>query len=188
LCWGREFSLCERTGSKIEDTHKIFSNSLKVQKTLRDMHQNLIKTIFAEGGGTLSKPVLEASTKLLMPGFLSSYFFMRAILIIYIGGGFYASINLSEFYIPTKYQELEFLIRMSRIMLQIKKLLSISISRFKQMKGRAEKEKFALGKVAMPGRQREYRSFQKPKVPKASEEEITNKILDGYRPEFTPVN
>ncbi|CAG8536651.1 4996_t:CDS:10 [Acaulospora morrowiae] len=163
LSWGREFSLCERTGSKIEDTPKIFSNSLKVQKTLRDMHQNLIKTIFAEGGGTLSKPVLEASTKLLMPGFLSSYFFMRAILIIYIGGGFYASVNLSEFYIPIKYQELEFLIKMSRIMLQIKKLLSISISRFKQMKSRAGREKFALGKVTMPTGEREYRSFQKPR-------------------------
>ncbi|CAG8569672.1 6042_t:CDS:10 [Ambispora gerdemannii] len=179
LCWGREFSLCERTGSKIEDTPKIFSNSLKVQKTLRDMHQNLIKTIFAEGGGTLSKPVLEASTKLLMPGFLSSYFFMRAILIIYIGGGFYASVNLSEFYIPTKYQELEFLIKMSRIMLQIKKLLSISISRFKQMKSRAEKEKFALGKVTMPTRQREYRSFQKPRVPKEASTKDISPLIES---------
>ncbi|CAJ0824545.1 2584_t:CDS:2, partial [Entrophospora sp. SA101] len=48
------------TGSKIEDTSKVFSNTLKVQKTLRDMHQNLIKVIFAEGGGTLSKLVLQA--------------------------------------------------------------------------------------------------------------------------------
>jgi len=74
LCWG-EFSLCERTGSKMEDTPKIFSNTLKVQKTLRDMHRNLIEAISAEGGGTLSNPVIQASTKLLMPGFLSSYLF-----------------------------------------------------------------------------------------------------------------
>ncbi|CAG8780271.1 13311_t:CDS:2, partial [Acaulospora morrowiae] len=40
-----------------------------------------------------------------------------------------------------------------------------TISRFKQMKNRAEKEKFASGKVAIPARQ-EYRSFQKPRAPK----------------------
>ncbi|CAG8540486.1 10787_t:CDS:10 [Acaulospora morrowiae] len=147
LCRGREFSLCERTGSKTEDTPKIFSNTLKVQKTLRDMHRNLIETISTEGGGTLSRPVLQASTKLLMPGFLSSYFFMRAILIIYVGGGFYASANLADFYIPSKYQELEFIIKISRSMLQIKKLLSVTISWFKKMKNRAEKEKFISGKV-----------------------------------------
>jgi len=32
------------------------------------------------------------------------------------------------------------------------------------MKNKAEKEKFASGKVAIPARQQEYRSFQKPKV------------------------
>ncbi|CAG8832693.1 9875_t:CDS:2, partial [Gigaspora margarita] len=169
LCWGREFSLCERTGSKTEDTRKIFSNTLKVQKTLRDMHRNLIEAISADGGGTLSKPVIQASTKLLMPGFLSSYFFIRAILVIYVGGGFYASVNLADLYIPTKYQELEFIIKISRSMLQIKKLLSATISRFKQMKNRAEKEKFAPGKVAIPARWEESRSFQKPRVPKTKE-------------------
>lgn len=169
LCWGREFSLCERTGSKTEDTRKIFSNTLKVQKTLRDMHRNLIEAISADGGGTLSNPVIQASTKLLMPGFLSSYFFIRAILVIYVGGGFYASVNLADLYIPTKYQELEFIIKISRSMLQIKKLLSVTISRFKQMKNRAEKEKFAPGKVAIPARWEESRSFQKPRVPKTKD-------------------
>ncbi|CAG8712818.1 8122_t:CDS:2 [Gigaspora margarita] len=71
---GREFSLCEHTGSKMEDMPKILLNTLKVQKTLRDMHRTLIEAISAEGGGILSKPVLQAGTKLLMPGFLSSYF------------------------------------------------------------------------------------------------------------------
>ena len=45
---------------------------------------------------------------------------MRTILIIYVGGGFYASVNLADFYIPTKYQELEFIIKISRVMLQTK--------------------------------------------------------------------
>ncbi|CAI2193613.1 9362_t:CDS:2, partial [Funneliformis geosporum] len=163
LSWGREFSLCERTGSKIEDKPKILSNTLKVQKTLRDMHQTLIKTISIEGGGMLSKPVLRASSKLLMPGFLSSYFFMRAILIIYVGEGYYSSLNLADFDIPTKYEELEYTIRISRIMLQVKRLLSTTISQFKRMKERAEKEKLTLGRVAVHDRKKEYRSPQKPK-------------------------
>ncbi|CAI2178025.1 1424_t:CDS:2, partial [Funneliformis geosporum] len=83
---------------------------------------------------------------------------------------YYASVNLDDFDIPTKYQELEFIIKISRSMLQIKKLLSVTISRFKQMKNKAEKEKFAHGKVAIPARQQEYRSFQKPSVPKMKKE------------------
>lgn len=30
LYWGREFSLCERTGSKCEDMSKVLLNTLKV--------------------------------------------------------------------------------------------------------------------------------------------------------------
>lgn len=120
LYWGREFSLCERTGSKCEDTSKVLSNTLKVQKTLRDMHRNLVESISDENGGMLSMPVLHASTKLLMPGFLSSYFFLRAMLIVYIGGGFYISANLADLYIPTKYEELESILKISRVMLQIR--------------------------------------------------------------------
>ncbi|CAG8617335.1 12225_t:CDS:2, partial [Gigaspora rosea] len=67
--------------------------------------------------------------------------------------GFYASVNLADIYIPTKYQEIEFIIKISRTILQIKKLLSVTISRFKQMKSRAEREKFAPRKVAIPARQ-----------------------------------
>ncbi|CAG8586133.1 16629_t:CDS:2, partial [Gigaspora rosea] len=52
---GCKFSLCECTGSKTEDMPKIFSKTLKVQKTLRDMYQNLIEAISAKRGGTLSK-------------------------------------------------------------------------------------------------------------------------------------
>ncbi|GES83370.1 hypothetical protein GLOIN_2v221147 [Rhizophagus clarus] len=115
------------------------------------------------GGGMLSKPVLRASSKLLMPGFLSSYFFMRAILIIYVGEGYYSSLNLADFDIPTKYEELEYTIRISRIMIQVKRLLSTTISRFKRMKERAEKEKLTLGRVAVHDKEKEYRSPQKPK-------------------------
>ncbi|RUS22904.1 hypothetical protein BC937DRAFT_95225 [Endogone sp. FLAS-F59071] len=37
LPWGREFSLCERAGSKVENEKKVLSNTLKVQKTLKDL-------------------------------------------------------------------------------------------------------------------------------------------------------
>ncbi len=84
------------------------------------MHRSLTEVISAEGDGMLSKPVLQSITKLLMPGFLSSYFVLRAILVIYVGGGYYASINLADFDIPTKYEELKSVIEISRILLQVK--------------------------------------------------------------------
>lgn len=83
------------------------------------MHQNLIESISDENGGMLSMPVLHATTRLLMPRFLLSYFFLCAMLIIYIGGGFYISVNLADFYILTKYEELESILKILRIMLQI---------------------------------------------------------------------
>ncbi|POG58483.1 hypothetical protein GLOIN_2v1730315, partial [Rhizophagus irregularis DAOM 181602=DAOM 197198] len=51
----------------------------------------------------LSKQVLNACSKLIMPGFASSWFYFRAVLIIYVGGGFYASFELGKFDIPTSY-------------------------------------------------------------------------------------
>ena len=95
-------------------------NTLRVQKTLRDAHQTLVKVIAAEGGGTLSKLVRKACTKLLMPGFLSHSFFIRAFLVVYIGGGFYSSIILADFDIPLTYSELGSIIKVSRIMLRVK--------------------------------------------------------------------
>ncbi|CAG8762177.1 21272_t:CDS:2, partial [Gigaspora rosea] len=163
LSWGREFSICERAGSKVENKRKVISNNLKGQKILRDMHRSLTEVIYTGGDGMLSKPVLQSITKLLMPGFLSSYFILRAILVIYVGGGYYASINLADFDIPTKYEELKSVIEISRIMLQVKKLLSTTITRFKLIKKRAEKEKLAPGRMIMPVREKEYRSPQKPK-------------------------
>ncbi|CAG8453341.1 11186_t:CDS:2 [Funneliformis mosseae] len=98
------------------------------------------EAISVEGGGMLSKQVLRATTKLLMPGFLSHCFFIRAFLVVYIGGGFYSSVNLADFDIPTTYSELGSIIRVSRIMLQVKKLLNLTVCRFKLMKERAFKE------------------------------------------------
>ncbi|RUP45027.1 hypothetical protein BC936DRAFT_148706 [Jimgerdemannia flammicorona] len=103
LPWGREFSLCGRAGSKAENDRKITSNALRIQKTLRDMHWSLIEDIATTGRGMVSKPVLNSFVKLLMPGFLSSYFFIRIILVVYVGAGFYASVGLQDFDIPMKY-------------------------------------------------------------------------------------
>ncbi|CAG8541644.1 1888_t:CDS:10 [Acaulospora morrowiae] len=136
LSWGREFSVCERAGSKVENKRKVISNNLKGQKILRDMHRSLAEVISAEGNGMLSKPVLQAITKLLMP---------------------------ADFDIPTKYEELKSVIKISRIMLQIKKLLYTTITRFTLIKKRAEKEKLALGRMLVPVRKKEHRTPQKPK-------------------------
>ncbi|CAG8785674.1 6304_t:CDS:2, partial [Gigaspora rosea] len=37
---GKNFSFCEKAGSKIENGRKILDNTFKVQKTLRDMHHS----------------------------------------------------------------------------------------------------------------------------------------------------
>ncbi|CAG8641243.1 5411_t:CDS:2 [Funneliformis mosseae] len=160
--YGREFSLCERAGSKIDNDTKNFSDILKVLKTLRDMHRSLVKAIAIESGGALSKQVLNACNKLIMPGFASSWFYLRAVLIIYVGGGFYASFELGKFDIPTSYDELWKLTKIARIMLQIKKLLRFTVSRFKRIMERAEKEKFLPGKVTII-EAKETRTPNKPK-------------------------
>ncbi|CAG8786289.1 32273_t:CDS:10, partial [Gigaspora margarita] len=59
-----------------------------------------------ESGGTLSKQALNACNKLTMPGFTSSWFCLRAVLIIYVGSGFYVSFELGKFDIPTSYNEI----------------------------------------------------------------------------------
>ena len=111
--WGREFSACE---SKIEKD----TDTLKTQKTLWDMHKAFVQVVTAESGGLLSKQVLCACTKLYMPGFISCSFFIRAILIIYVGNEFYLSFELVKFSIPKTYEELGETIKIARIMLQIK--------------------------------------------------------------------
>ncbi|RUS20196.1 hypothetical protein BC937DRAFT_86195, partial [Endogone sp. FLAS-F59071] len=57
---------------------KIDSDTLKLQKTLRDMHKALLKDISTAGSGAVTKPVLNAFTKLIMPGFVFSFFFLSA--------------------------------------------------------------------------------------------------------------
>ena len=84
------------------------------------MHRSLVKAIAIESGGALSKQVLNACNNLIMPGFASSWFYFRAVLIIYVGGGFYASFELGKFDIPTSYDEIWKLTKIARIMLQIK--------------------------------------------------------------------
>ncbi|CAI2191498.1 19307_t:CDS:2 [Funneliformis geosporum] len=185
ISYGREFSLCERAGSKVDNDTKNFSDILKVLKTLRDMHRSLVKAIAIESGGALSKQVLNACNKLIMPGFASSWFYLRAVLIIYVGGGFYTSFELGKFDIPTSYDEIWKLTKIARIMLQIKvgnipsqfrlkilhslsssydmqKLLRFTVSRFKRIMERAEKEKFLTGKVTII-EAKEPRTPNKPK-------------------------
>ena len=115
--WGQEFSMCECAGSELMKALRIPSLTLRVQKTIWDMHKALVKDISTAGAGAVSKPVLNAFPRLLMPAFVSSYFFFRIILIGYIGAGFYASVQLSEFNIPTMDEELGNIVNIAREML-----------------------------------------------------------------------
>lgn len=91
-----------------------------------------------------------------------------------------------DFDIPTKYEELEYIIRISHIMLQVKvsgilkfliilkvfsttlylhtlflqKLLLTTISQFKHIKKRVKKEKLTFRKVILHNKMKEYRSLQ----------------------------
>ncbi|CAB5356580.1 unnamed protein product [Rhizophagus irregularis] len=93
------------------------ADSLYVLKTLRDMHRSLVKAIAIESGGALSKQVLNACI---------NYAWFRIIVVlpsccpyIYVGGGFYASLELEKFDIPTSYDEIWKPTKIARIMLQI---------------------------------------------------------------------
>lgn len=159
--WGREFSLCERAGSSVDNRQKISSDTLKVQKTLRDMHQSLYDAITDAGNGVLSKSVLGQTTKLLMPGFISSYFSVRALLVVYVGAGFYASLDLAEFSIPTTTMEIRNILNVARILLQIKKIMGTTVTRFRKMKEKVNQERFDSEGVVVFG----HRS-QEPTTPK----------------------
>lgn len=174
LTWGREFSLCERVGSKIENNQKILENSLKVQKTLRDMHRTLVDAVVMAGGGTISKEVRSAIPDLLMPGFLSSRFFLRLILVKYIGSGHCISAELADFDVPESYGELGGILKIARIMLQAKNLLRFTVQRFTWMKMRAEEERFFQGKVLIPRRSTEFSSPKKRKT-------IRKSLVGGIR-------
>jgi len=118
--WGCEFSLCERAGSIIDNSKKIFSNTLKIKKNLKDMHTLLVDSITDLGNKSVSKEVLNKFPKLLLPGFLSSHFYLKAYLLVYLGAGFYASTDLPEFEIPTSYNELDKILKVAHVLLQVK--------------------------------------------------------------------
>ena len=84
------------------------------------MHRTLIDTLVETGGGAVSKTVAQGLNKFLMPGFVSSNYFIRVLLDMYVGGGYHVSIRLAEFDIPTTYNDLSGIIKMARTMLQVK--------------------------------------------------------------------
>ncbi|CAG8699113.1 7317_t:CDS:2, partial [Funneliformis caledonium] len=170
--YGREFSLCKCAGSKIDNDTKNFSDILKVLKILRNMHRSLVKAIAIESGRALSKQVLNACNKLIMPGFASSWFYLRAVLIIYVGGGFYASFELGKFDIPTSYDELWKLTKLHELCCKLRlKLLHFTVSRFKRIMERAEKEKFLSRKVTII-EAKETHTPNKPKKTKQPKSEV----------------
>ncbi|CAI2191892.1 16325_t:CDS:1, partial [Funneliformis geosporum] len=47
-------------------------------------------------------------------------FFLQAVLIVYVGANFYVFTDLAELEIPTNYDELDKILKVARIILQIK--------------------------------------------------------------------
>ncbi|CAG8642804.1 11179_t:CDS:2, partial [Paraglomus occultum] len=162
LSWGLEFSLCERAGSITDNGKKVTSDSVKVQKLLRDMHSSLMDHIKTLGGG-LTQQMLRASTKLVMPGFISNCFELRVFLLVYIGGNFYASMELARLDIPTTHKELKNIVKIGEVMLQATNVLRSTINRFKRMKQKAEKDKLSVQKIIPFERTEEERTPKKPK-------------------------
>ncbi|RIA97452.1 hypothetical protein C1645_814027 [Glomus cerebriforme] len=115
--WNCKFFLCERADSVIDNT----SNK------------------------RVSKEILQSFPKLLMPGLLSSHFYLQVVLIVYISAGFYVSTDLAKLKIPIDYYELD---KILKVFLYIEATKKNDL-RYKIIKKRAEKEKFLNDKRLM---------------------------------------
>ncbi|CAG8584858.1 736_t:CDS:10, partial [Paraglomus occultum] len=132
LAWDQELSLCERAGSKIENGTKNLDNSLKVQRTVRDMHRTLVDTLSETGGGnadSLASFQQVANTRIHLVKFFHSQALRH-----YVGGGSHISAKFSEFDIPATDDGLSGVVKMARTMLQVK----IPKVNRTQMKAKAE--------------------------------------------------
>ncbi|KAF0354456.1 hypothetical protein F8M41_014991 [Gigaspora margarita] len=176
LTWGQEFSLCERAGSKIENGRKILDNTLKVQKTLRDMHQTLMEAVSQAGCGTVPVKVLKAFQKLILPGFISSRFFIRVLLNVYIGSKYYGSIVLAEFDIPTQFDELGKIATIARVILNVKNIFKQTIRTFTLMKEASEKNKHSKENVVIPQRIKENMTPKTKRTKRALEPSNANNM------------
>ncbi|CAG8610366.1 916_t:CDS:2, partial [Paraglomus occultum] len=175
LTWGREFLLCERAGSKIENGRKILDNTLKVQKTLQDMHQVLLETLSNAGGGGVPVKVIQAFRKLLLPGFISSRFFIRILLNVYIGGKYHGSIMLAEFDVPTQFDEMSKIVTIARMMLNVKNIFKQTIKTFTLMEEASKKKKHSVENVLVPSRIKEHVTPKKKQ--KTSKTKINRRLL-----------
>ncbi|CAI2195320.1 18237_t:CDS:2, partial [Funneliformis geosporum] len=136
LTWGREFSLCERAGSKIEMT--------------------LLETLSNAGGGAVPVKVAQAFRKLLLPGFISSRFFIRVLLNVYIGGKYHGSVILAEFDVPTQFDEMSKIVTIARMMLNVKNIFKQTIRTFTLMEEASKKKKHSVDNVLVPSRVKEH--------------------------------
>ncbi|RUS30653.1 hypothetical protein BC938DRAFT_479120 [Jimgerdemannia flammicorona] len=98
-----------------------------------------------------------------MPQQNSSCFQLRVLVVMYVGGNFYASMELARVDIPTTHVELKEIINIGRIMLGVTKILRITDHRFRRMKQRAEKDKLSSNEIVTFERIEEERTPKKPK-------------------------
>ncbi|CAH1770295.1 5951_t:CDS:2, partial [Entrophospora sp. SA101] len=82
-------------------------------------------------------------------------------------GGCYISRNLADFDIPTSNKELHKIINIVRIMLQVKKLLGLTIQRFGALKKKTTNDRFESGNIIINNKLKEFKS--PPPSPKKKE-------------------
>ena len=79
-----------------------------------------METLSEVGGGALLVKVVQAFWQLILPGFITSWFFIHVLVNMYIGSKYYGSTVLGEFDIPTRFDEMGKIVEIAWIMLTIK--------------------------------------------------------------------
>ncbi|KAG9296948.1 hypothetical protein G9A89_003662 [Geosiphon pyriformis] len=106
------------TSNKIKMKIPFFESSL-TNDTIADdsivredyKHSDPLNTLSETGGGALSPKIIQNFPKLLIPGFVSSRFFVRVLLNVCFGGEYCGSTKLAELDIPTQLNDLRRIVR-----------------------------------------------------------------------------
>ncbi|KAI8822811.1 hypothetical protein BJ741DRAFT_635165 [Chytriomyces cf. hyalinus JEL632] len=135
--FGHEFSGVERVGSKQNPGNKLQTDSLKLAKTLRDMHVKLRRDIEAACGGFMPKEAANSMQVLRMGGFRTTGFTVQTSVLIYAGGGFFIRKVVNDFAVPTHERDIGKNVVIIKEMMKMKKILSLTVKNFESIKRRS---------------------------------------------------
>ncbi|KAI8820619.1 hypothetical protein BJ741DRAFT_637980 [Chytriomyces cf. hyalinus JEL632] len=144
--FGHEFSGVERVGSNLNPGNKLQTDSLKLSKTLRDMHVKLRKDIETACGGYMSKEAADAMQIIRMCGFRTTGYTVQSSALVYAGGGFFIRKVISDFAVPTHERDIRMNVVIIKEMLKMKNILTSTVQNFERIKHRCMNTK-AFGSV-----------------------------------------